>query len=117
MNDFNPLRDAVPLQEVQRVLVIKLRHHGDVLVASPVFSALKAQAPHLEIDALVYVDTADMLRDHPAISRIHSIDRNWKKLGPFRQVRAELALFQDLRARQYDLVVHLTEHWRGAWLS
>ena len=45
MNEFNPLRDAVPLGEIRRALVIKLRHHGDVLVASPVFSALKAHAP------------------------------------------------------------------------
>jgi len=38
MENFNPLRDAVPVGEIKRALVIKLRHHGDVLVSSPVFS-------------------------------------------------------------------------------
>ena len=46
--------DTVDFSAVRRVLVTKLRHHGDVLLTSPVFSALKAHAPHVEIDALVY---------------------------------------------------------------
>jgi heptosyltransferase-3 len=116
MEIFNPLGDAVPLQEVKRALVIKLRHHGDVLVSSPVFSVLKAQAPQIEIDALVYADTAEMLTLHPAISQVLSIDRQWKKLGVFGQLQAELALYRALQARGYDLIIHLTEHWRGAWL-
>ena len=39
------LQDAIPLEDLRRVLVIKLRHHGDVLLAAPVFSALKQAAP------------------------------------------------------------------------
>ena len=116
MNAFNPLRDAIPAGEIRRALVIKLRHHGDVLVSSPVFSALKAHAPLAEIDALVYVDTAEMLTLHPAVAQVHTIDRQWKKLGAIGQTKAELALFNVLKARRYDLVIHLTEHWRGAWL-
>ena len=46
------LKDRVDLQSVRRVLVTKLRHHGDVLLASPVFSVLKSHAPHVEVDAL-----------------------------------------------------------------
>ena len=116
METFNPLRDAVPLGEIKRALVIKLRHHGDVLVSSPVFSVLKAQAPQVEIDALVYADTAEMLTLHPAIAQVHTIDRKWKQLGTVGQVKAELALYNTLKARGYDLIIHLTEHWRGAWL-
>ena len=109
--------DAIALQELKRALVIKLRHHGDVLLASPVFTVLKNHAPQIEIDALVYADTAPMLTLHPAIAQVHGIDRGWKKLGAFARLSAELALFQRLRERRYDLVVHLTEHPRGAWLT
>lgn len=116
MQIFNPLGDAVPLGEVRRVLVIKLRHHGDVLVSSPVFSVLKAHAPQVEIDALVYADTAEMVTLHPAIAQVHAIDRKWKKLGIVGQSKAELALYNALKSRGYDLIIHLTEHWRGAWL-
>lgn len=109
--------DAIPLHQIQRVLVVKLRHHGDVLLTSPLFTALKAAVPHVEIDALVYADTADMLTLHPDIGTVHSIDRQWKKLGPWAQLRAELGLLGRLRRRRYDLIIHLTEHWRGAWLA
>jgi heptosyltransferase III len=111
------LADAINLSQVRRVLVTKLRHHGDVLLASPVLTALKAAAPHVEIDALVYADTADMLCDHPAMSKLHCIDRGWKNLGLLGQGSAEWALFKGMQLRQYDLIVHLTEHPRGAWLS
>jgi heptosyltransferase III len=110
------LKDAIPLEHVQRALIIKLRHHGDVLVTSPVFSVLKNYAPHCQIDALVYADTAEMLTEHPAITKVHTIDRHWKKLGVWGQAKAELGLLGQLKNRHYDLVIHLTEHWRGAWL-
>ena len=111
------LPDAVPLSEIRRVLVTKLRHHGDVLLTSPVFSTLKRAAPHVEIDALVYRDTAPMLANHPSIAWIHSIDRDWKRRGLRAQGSAEWTLLRELRARRYDLLLHLTEHPRGATLA
>lgn len=111
------LKDPVDLQSVRRVLVTKLRHHGDVLLASPVFSVLKAHAPHLEVDALVYADTASMLSGNPAVSRVFGIDRAWKTLGWMDRARAEAGVLQQLRSRDYDLLIHLTEHSRGAWLA
>lgn len=109
--------DALDFSIVRRVLVIKLRHHGDVLLASPVFSVLKSQFPHLEVDALVYADTAEMLMDHPAITHLFTINRQWKELGAVSRLLREWQLLQQLRSRQYDLVVHLTDHPRGAWIK
>jgi heptosyltransferase-3 len=109
--------DAVDPGQLRRVLVIKLRHHGDVLLASPVFTTLKGAARAAEIDALVYAETAPMLEGHPAIDRIHTIDRGWKRSGLLAQARAEGGLLRALASRRYDLIVHLTEHPRGAWLA
>ena len=109
--------DAANLSGIRRVLVVKLRHHGDVLLTSPVFTVLRNRIPQAEVDALVYGETRDMLEGHPAISQIHAIDRNWKRQGLALQAHRELALLQDLRERQYNLIVHLTDHWRGAWLA
>jgi heptosyltransferase-3 len=109
--------DAINLASVRRVLVVKLRHHGDVLLSSPVFSVLRNRAPHAELDALVYADTRDMLAGHPAIANIHAVDRAWKRAGLLGQARLEGELLKSLNARHYQLVVHLTDHWRGAWLA
>lgn len=109
--------DRVPLASLRRVLVTKLRHHGDVLLASPVLTVLARAAPQAEIDALVYRETAPMLERHPALAQLHTIDRNWKTGPLWRQIAAETRLFRALRARRYDLLVHLTEHPRGLVLA
>ena len=109
--------DAVNLASVRRVLVVKLRHHGDVLLTSPVFRVLRSRAPHVEVDALVYRETADMLAGHPDIAQLHTVDRAWKRQGFVEQMRHESALIRTLADRRYQLLVHLTDHWRGAWLA
>jgi heptosyltransferase-3 len=111
------LPDAVPLHEVRRVLVTKLRHIGDVLLTSPVFSTLARATRDAEIDALVYRGTEPMLTGHPSIAQIHSIDRSWKKHRLVGQVGEEFRLLRQLRSRQYDLLIHLTDHPRGLGLT
>jgi heptosyltransferase-3 len=111
------LRDAVPLGEIAHALVIMLRHHGDVLLAAPVLAALKAQAPRIELDALVYDDTAPLLEGHPALAQMHRVGRDWKKENFLSRIALENRLLGRLRARRYDLLLHLTEQPRGAWLA
>jgi heptosyltransferase III len=111
------LKDAVDLSTLHRVLVIKLRHLGDVLLTSPVFTVLKNHAPSLEIDALMYRDTESMLSGHPAIANVFTIDRGWKQQEWTSRLAHEWRLLHSLRARHYDLIIHLTENARGAMLS
>lgn len=116
MNGLAQPPDAIDLSQVRRALVIKLRHHGDVLLASPVLGVLKRAAPHAEIDAMVYADTAAMLRGHPALAQLHLLPRG-RQGGWQQRLEQERGLLRALRARGYDLLVHLTDHPRGAWLA
>lgn len=100
-----------------RVLIVKLRHHGDVLLTSPVFTVLKKNWPNVEVDALVYDDTQAMLTSHPHIDQVHTIGRNWRKKGWFEQFRLYRTLLATLKGRQYDVLINLTEHWHGARLA
>lgn len=111
------LADALDARSLRRVLVIKLAHFGDVLLASPVLSVLKNHAPQADIDALVYGQTAPMLSGHPALAELHTIDRGWAALGAARRLQAEAALALRLRRRRYDLVVALSDKPRVAWLT
>ncbi len=99
------------------MLITKLRYHGDVLLSSPVFSALKNAHPHLQIDALVYDETRSLLEQHPAIRHVFAIDKQWRKLGLLGQLQRESSLLRELHAQQYDVLIHLTEHWRGPTLK
>src|SRR5688500_9096954 len=109
--------DRVPIARVRRALVTKLRHHGDVLLASPVLTTLKGAVPAGGVEAPVDEGTAPMLANRPALARVHTMDRGWKKRGLPGQVRAELGLLRALRERRFDLLVHLTEHPRGLTLA
>lgn len=99
---------------VKRVLVVKLRHHGDVLLSGPVFSALKNAIPGASIDAYLYKETLPMLDGHPAIDDFLLIDRDWKKLPLIQRLMKERAILREVRNRKYDLVINLTEGDRGA---
>lgn len=108
------------LDGVKKVLVIKLRHHGDVLLSSPVFSFLKSKLAYATIDGLIYQETAPMLEGHPAIHQLHLYDKKWKKQSFFKRWKEELTLLLRLRRERYDLVINLTEGDRGAiaaWVS
>ena len=85
--------------------------------STPLRVAVDRRQALVEIDALVYEDTREMLSGHPAIARIHGIDRRWRSMGTAARLAGEWRLFRNLRARLYDLVIHLTEHPRGAWLA
>ncbi|MDP2639502.1 MAG: putative lipopolysaccharide heptosyltransferase III, partial [Betaproteobacteria bacterium] len=104
------ISDTLDPSRIRRVLVTKLRHHGDVLLASPVLGTLNRYLPQAQIDALVYHDTRDMLSEHPALSQLHLVTKRGS-------LREEWRLLQALRSRRYDLLVHLTSSARGAWLA
>lgn len=102
------------LKNVKKVLVIKLRHLGDVLLTGPVFGALKRAMPDASIDAFVWSECAAMLEGHLAVSGVVEYDRGWKKLGFFKKILKEAALLWKIRKGKYDLVINLTEGDRGA---
>ena len=109
--------DYPNLKEVKKILVIKLRQLGDVLLTSPVFSGLKAQMPGAKIDAYVYSGAIPLLEGHSAINECIGYDRNCKKQSWIKKILYEVALLRRIRGQKYDLVLNLTEGDRGAIAS
>jgi lipopolysaccharide heptosyltransferase III len=107
---------TVDFSTLSRVLVVHLRHYGDVLLMSPVFSALKKHAPHIDVDALIYDHTVDMLSFHPAVAEIHRVSKR-KNLSFAARLGSELRLVQKLRSRRYDMVISLGNHPSALWLG
>ncbi|MEX0962080.1 MAG: putative lipopolysaccharide heptosyltransferase III [Simkaniaceae bacterium] len=101
-------------QIFKKILVSKLRHHGDVLLSAPLFSLLKKRFPDAQIDAHIYKETLPMLQGHPAISNFLCVDKNWKKKGAFFRYFQELKLLRQIKKGGYDLALNLTEGDRGA---
>lgn len=105
---------SIDLTKVKRVLVAKLRHHGDVLLTSPVFSVLKTYLPNAQIDAYLYEETAPMLSSHPAIYQMILYSKKHKKKSRFKGFLHELKVLKTIYQNKYDLVINLTEGDRGA---
>lgn len=105
---------------IQKILVIKQRHLGDVLLSTPVFSNLQKAYPDAQIDAYIWKEAAPMLEGHFAISNLLLYDRKWKKLPFWKRLGKEIQMLREIRRSKYDLVINLTEGERGAhaaWVS
>lgn len=105
--------DYPGLKNIKKILVVKLRHLGDVLLTGPVFRALKESLPQAKVDAYLYKEAVPMLEGHPDIDGFVGYDRSWKKEGFFSRMQKEIALLRQIRENGYDLVVNLTEGDRG----
>lgn len=101
-------------ETVQRILVIKLRHFGDVLLITPLLSTLRANYTHALIDVLVYDGTEAMLAGNPDVYLAYTVDRHLKHQSVKTQYRGEYALWNSLCTRHYDLVINLSDQWRAA---
>jgi heptosyltransferase-3 len=104
-------------EKVKKILVIKLRNLGDVLLTTPVFSNLKKHFPQAVIDAYIYEDCAPILTNNPNIRKLFLTDPNGKKKGFFKHIIQEMLLLKHIRKEKYDLVMLLTRGDHGTIVS
>ncbi|MGG2140383.1 lipopolysaccharide core heptosyltransferase RfaQ [Symbiopectobacterium sp. RP] len=97
-----------------RILIVKLRFHGDMLLTTPLISTLKARYPEAAIDVLLYEDTSPILSKHPDIHRLYGLKR--KTAGAMEKVSDFLAMRNTLKRNRYDLIVNLADQWPIALL-
>jgi len=93
----------------ERILVIKLRYVGDVLLATPLLSRLRESFPKAHLAMLVNPGTDDVVRDHPALDEVLVLERG--------NLARQWRFVRNLRKRQFDLVIDLTDADRSALLS
>ncbi|PHM38522.1 putative lipopolysaccharide heptosyltransferase III [Xenorhabdus innexi] len=103
--------------QYEKILIIKLRHHGDTLLITPVINSLKDNYPDVEIDVLIYKETEPMLLNFNYVSNIFTIDRQWKKEGTRALISHYWSLLSQLKNRRYDLVINLADQWSSALIS
>ncbi|MBJ3815180.1 lipopolysaccharide core heptosyltransferase RfaQ [Shimwellia pseudoproteus] len=97
-----------------RILVIKMRFHGDMLLTTPVISSLKRNYPEAKIDLLLYQDTIPIMSENQDIHALYGIKN--KKAGAVEKAANFIQLIRTLRANKYDLVINLTDQWMIALL-
>ncbi|MDO9287538.1 MAG: hypothetical protein Q7T83_01970, partial [Thermodesulfovibrionales bacterium] len=104
-------------QGIKKILVIKLRHIGDVLLTVPVFRALRENFPQAHITAIVNSGTEAVLTGNPLINEVIAFDRTIKKIKPVQKYLKELSFLKKIRGKGFDMTVDLTSGDRAAIIS
>ncbi|MBF0521285.1 MAG: putative lipopolysaccharide heptosyltransferase III, partial [Nitrospirae bacterium] len=104
--------------DIKSILVIKLRHIGDVLLTSPVFSTLRRAFPNARITALINSGTEDVLSGHSCIDDIIVFNRKIKGLSFLKKYSQEYSFLKSIRsAISPDVAIDLTGGDRAAIIS
>jgi ADP-heptose:LPS heptosyltransferase len=100
-------RRGVPSRE--RLLVIRHRAAGDLLLTTPALHALRAGAPGAEIDVLVSRGMEELLEGNPDVDRVLAFDR--------KSLPSQAALYARLARGGYGRVLDLVSNPRSAFLT
>lgn len=98
-----------PLDGVRRVLVIRHRAAGDLLLTTPALRALRSALPAARLDVLVARGLGSLLEGNPDVSRVIEFDR--------RSLRSQASLYLKLARGGYDAVLDLVSNPRSAWMT
>ncbi|EKT61308.1 lipopolysaccharide core heptosyltransferase RfaQ [Providencia sneebia] len=101
-------------KQFKKILVIKMRFHGDMLLTTPVISTLKQNYPDAQIDVLLYQDTIPILSANSDIHVLYGM--KGKKSNGLSKACNFLSLLFTLRRNKYDLIVNLADQWMVAAL-
>lgn len=95
-------------RDVKKIIVIKLRHIGDVLLITPAIKAVNNTFPNASITALVNSGTDVVLQGNPLINEIVTLDRSLLKQSFFRRIKYEISFLSNLRKKGFDMAIDLT---------
>lgn len=103
-----------------KILIMKFRNIGDVLLTSPMAETLATLPEPPEVTFLVKKGTEAMLTGHPHIKQVLTVPERQKHESPWTFLKRQLAFIQQLRAERFDISINTTEGDRGlifGWLS
>lgn len=104
-------------KNVKKILIIKFRHIGDVLLIVPTIRALRETFPDARISVLVNSGTEDVLAGNSLIDELIVFDRTIKSLPAVKHFMKEINFLKGMRAKGFDMTVNLTGGDREAILS
>jgi len=108
-----PRRSGLAPDRINRILVVRLDHIGDVIMTTPVFRLLKERYPEGRITCLVASWGKTVVANNPCLDEILVYDAPWwtksrpegEKAGFVAQGRELLRLLAGLRRRRFDLLL------------
>lgn len=104
--------NSVNSDEVVRILVIRYKFIGDVMLTSVLCNTLKQTFPNAKVDYLIHDTSEALFGDHPFINRVFALSAQQRK-NPFSYFRA----VGKVAARGYDLIVDAQSTQKSEFVS
>jgi len=98
-----------------KILIIKQRTIGDVILLTPLLHNIKKSVPNSAIDVLLNKGTEDILNCNSDVSNL--IVYRKKHVNRFSKIVSEIRLFFDIYKKKYDVVIDLDKGDRGMLVS
>ncbi len=103
---------------MMKILVIKFKNIGDVLLITPLLSNLKKAYPNAKIDVALNKGTEEMITLNPNVNDIIIYDREKiKSLHYIKRIIEEIKFGLKIRDRKYNMVINTTKGERGNFLA
>ncbi|MCS7208855.1 MAG: lipopolysaccharide heptosyltransferase II [Fimbriimonadales bacterium] len=103
------MQRPVDLNQIERLLILKVSSMGDIVHATPVAAALKRAFPHLYIGWIAEDRHAGVIDGSPRIDRLHIIPHQALRARPFGREAWRIVgqLARELRAERYQVALDL----------
>jgi heptosyltransferase III len=99
---------SLRLENINRILVIKLRAVGDVLLSTPVVQNLHDYFPLAHIDFLTDKFASEVVIGNPWVSNVLTFDR---------KSDSSIGIIRKVREKNYDLIIDLFSNPRSAIIT
>ncbi|MDA9031045.1 putative lipopolysaccharide heptosyltransferase III [Candidatus Pseudothioglobus singularis] len=101
-----------------KILLLKFRNIGDVLLTTPLVKNIKNSYPNALIDFAVNKGTEHMITLNPNLNKIITYNREDIRSLPFlKRIWREIQFVRSFKKENYDLVINLTDGDRGDIIS
>jgi len=101
-----------------KILILKFRNIGDVLLISPLIANLREKYQNSTIDVAINEGTEEVLILNKNINDIIIFERDSIKSLPFlKKLFYEMRFYKKSLKKKYDIVINLTEGDRGSIIS
>lgn len=104
----------LPTEGIRRILAVKLKKLGDVVLTVPALRAIRETYPEAHLAVLTLGGTEAVLEGLDWIDEVVVFDRRLKQGSPLKRLARQVAFLRQIRRSRFDLVVQLTKGDRGA---
>ena len=103
------------MENIEKILIIKLRAIGDVVLSTIVLDNIRAAFPKARIDFLTEEASKEVVLGNPILNNVIVYDRSGvSRLSPLKRLARNIKFLQMIRHQNYDLVFDFFGNPRSA---